>query len=1040
MNKNLKVISSLAMAGILAATGISTVSAATTKSLGVYRKVVEGKAIVPYVLASANDKVAVQDLNNEFGVTLSNGTIVKTGTTFNKSGEEHTVVVYGDVNSDGRVNVNDVTETAKAVFKAPTGIVKEAADVAHDGKINVNDVTTLAKFIVKKEALNISLKSEEEQTNYTYALKANENNVINSENESATKVVITPKSEFVAETYTIQVVKEDRKTVVREVAKVTFTGNANEKTVTKELDFSDSNVTDGKYIVRLELGGKTVGEVNVEKHADTTNLKANVMATRVGSDNAVVSLESAENAKIVKIYCTIASAKPAKNDVVEKGRAIAVTNNVLRETSITNNDVASSGQSLYYVLEDSYGNRTEGSVIIPNDNAIAATTTIETIAAQESQNKFDITLNAVPADSKNIVVTLYKDGKAIDTATVATTTAKATADFTSVIKEVGTYTVKAYVEATATEKQSATVDSAATAENAGKIVVSKLAQVTDVKVDVENSKITWKDASNKDANYEVTVLEPEKVDGKYTGKYVTKEVLSADKVDATKKEATLPAITANTSYRVQVVAKNVSKRVLDSEAATSNDFFTVATPAAPTVDNQSLEKAVKLTGIAKSELAGDSNATISYAVEVYNVEGNETKLVATKSVMLTKTEGQNTYETVVDGLEAGKTYKFVLTLTINGVTKKAPITAGDVIVKNSIAINGLTVNEAATEANQGEIYTNGTKAYINGETIENINVFSTEYQAILNDIVKGLKTGDKVTISGNNIKLELNHNASATTALGASIKGRNVEVIGNGYYRTLTTADKASKVVLGATNERGYFAISTALNAEEVVLEGVTLQSTVGTYTVKGNTTTTINGVVAKVSKDTKVTPVSGKLTVVASDSNLELSTNADLALEISGEKDLALRQTGNITINAKNGDITLTSPKATVTGNLNVTVENGELNVTADTLAGAKNVVVNNAKGETTTVVANLKATAPFTTTAAVKVKAILDTYAETESLDTVSDLTVASGKTAKEVADFVKGLGISEEADASIEISDGVVTLTFEGIVTNYKVLGIN
>ncbi len=42
-----------------------------------------------------------------------------------------------------------------------------------------------------------------------------------------------------------------------------------------------------------------------------------------------------------------------------------------------------------------------------------------------------------------------------------------------------------------------------------------------------------------------------------------------------------------------------------------------------------------------------------------------------------------------------------------------------------------------------------------------------------------------------------------------------------------------------------------------------------------------------------------------------------------------------------KNGDTTLTSPKATVAGNINVTIENGELNVTADTLAGAKNVVV---------------------------------------------------------------------------------------------------
>ena len=59
------------------------------------------------------------------------------------------------------------------------------------------------------------------------------------------------------------------------------------------------------------------------------------------------------------------------------------------------------------------------------------------------------------------------------------------------------------------------------------------------------------------------------------------------------------------------------------------------------------------------------------------------------------------------------------------------------------------------------------KLILMGETIENIGVFSAEYQAILNDIVKRSKTGDKVTISGNNIKLELNHNASATTALGS---------------------------------------------------------------------------------------------------------------------------------------------------------------------------------------------------------------------------------------------------------------------------------
>jgi len=1051
VNKNLKVISSLAMAGILAATGISTVSAATTKSLGVYRKLVEGKTVVPYVLASSDNTITAKNVKEEYGnvtISLADGSIVKTGTTFKKAGEEHTVVIYGDVNADGRVNVNDVTETAKAVFNTPTKVIKEAADVDHDGTINVNDVTTLAKFVVVKgTTLDIQLEKEPvEEVNYDYTVAVNANNIVNNVSIDAVKVVVTPKEAFKEETYTVEVVKEDGKTVVSEIASESFTGNSNEKTHTVTLDFSDTDVKDGNYIVRLKLDTKVVGEVAVEKHTDVSKLKANVVAKRAGSNDVVVSLESAADAKIVKMYCTIGDSADTTIANVVKGTALTVTNNTIPEKLITNGNVKQTAQVLSYVLEDIYGNKVVASVAIPADNATESTTTVEGIAAQASDNKFDITLNK-DLSSRKVVVTLYQDGKAVDTIKVTTSTSKvAVADFSAVIKEVGTYTVKAYVAASSTEKQSATVDSAATAENAGKIVVSKLAQVSNVKVDVAKKTITWEDNTNKDVNYTVTILRPTKDElGDYTSEDGETNVadVTVTTIDSTKKTAVLPTVADNTSYKVEVVAtpKTASSRVLDSEGATSSSFFTVAVPTTPTVDSTSLEKAVKLTGIQKAKLIGDKNATINYAVEVYKVEANETVLVSTKPVTITKTEGQSTYEAVVNGLEAGKSYKFVLAVTMNGVTAKSAITAtATTIAKEAIAISGLTVNTAATEAKQGEIKVDGTAAYINGESIANIDVFSTEYQALLTDIVAGLKTGDKVTISGNNVTVVLGGNSSASTDFGDAIEGKTVEITGNKYYRTITTsaAKKAEKVVLNT----GCFSIGTALQAKEVVLNGTNLLSTVGDYTVKANQNVTLNGVVTKVSKDTKVTPTTGTLTVGASDSNLEFNTNADLDIAISGEDGLELQQRGSITIASKGGNITLTSPKAAVVGNINVTIENGTLDVTEATLKGAKNIVVNNVKNDTTTeatvVTANLKAVAPITTSKAVKVKAILDAYdAETEELTAVDGVTVGTGKTGKEVVDFVRGLGISEAADASIEVSaTGVITLTFNGNVTNYTV----
>ena len=72
MNKRLKIVSSLALAGMLVTSslGINKVLATTaednytTNPVAVYRNLVEGKTVVPFVLVNKDDVLTVKDVKS----------------------------------------------------------------------------------------------------------------------------------------------------------------------------------------------------------------------------------------------------------------------------------------------------------------------------------------------------------------------------------------------------------------------------------------------------------------------------------------------------------------------------------------------------------------------------------------------------------------------------------------------------------------------------------------------------------------------------------------------------------------------------------------------------------------------------------------------------------------------------------------------------------------------------------------------------------------------------------------------------------------
>ena len=104
---------------------------------------------------TGNDLVnRVKSINSNSNVRLSNNGILGTGNTItiNSNGDErtYTVIIYGDANGDGKVDIFDLVRTQKIILRTinPNSVTKSASDANRDGKVDIFDLVRIQKHIL----------------------------------------------------------------------------------------------------------------------------------------------------------------------------------------------------------------------------------------------------------------------------------------------------------------------------------------------------------------------------------------------------------------------------------------------------------------------------------------------------------------------------------------------------------------------------------------------------------------------------------------------------------------------------------------------------------------------------------------------------------------------------------------------------------------------------------------------------------------------------------------------------------------------------
>lgn len=938
MNKKLKVVSSLALAGLMALNVCNPKTLATeiqdeikTSPVGIYKQLVENKTIVPFVLANAEDCVTFKEIatSEKFAnVTKFNGaaipndnTVVRTGDTFTANGKEYTVVIYGDVNKDGFVDVNDALQVKQYYVGNVEldNVQLEAADVRNNADVDVNDALDMQKFYVGSLASVIDKLPDMEDEKYDYSLSVNEG-IINNQNVTSSKV-------------TVNVAQVSDKDVSLTLNVKGLDVNGKDKVVTKpltitknttkvEVDGIDvSDLVDGVLSVELVAGvdkdAEVVGTTTVIKNTEAP-AATNVNTKRTATRTATLSLEGYGKNDITKVYYVIGDSISDIKDA----KTIEVSNNKVENYEISNELTEGASANVTFILENKYGSRSVAeTVVIAKDNANQATAVKElkaTVTDGVATGKFTW------KDEKNTgaayVVNILKDNKVI----AFTTTTEKEINISSNATETGTYKITVQVKGTANIEASETVTS-------DEIVVSKLEAVKNVKLENKEDGKTYLTYENPNKEGTFKEIKVQLISLDNDGKETTPTLVTPDD----KGVITLPQ--DNTIYFVKiiVVANDGQVSLINSDEATSNKIYTLTTTApsltVDTVKDTSVEctvsDSIAITGI-KTE----------YKVEIYDASNADNKdttkaqytKLSEKNVELSK-EGK----IVIDGLESNKKYAFKLITTVEGNKLESDYTSTVNTKATMPAISNLTVatDEKDAKENTGKIFADTNKMIINKTVYDNTyGIYPTEFASVVS-LVKKFEAGDVISINEKTITATLNDKES--TRKFGDLKD---------YTLNVTCNNKFAKTISGTFKETNLNGTGAIYDLSGVTADAINVNSDVevkGDKIYNVNSKAIINGVKVSTVAKTTISANAQNLTVTPNTESNTLGFESDETLTINfvGSKDQTSIQKGTINVVANKG-VTITT-NCNIAASMNVTVAEGTVDLTADALNGSKKVTI---------------------------------------------------------------------------------------------------
>lgn len=999
MNKSLKVVSSVALAGMLAINVLNPITLAKsvddrydTRLAGTY------KGMAQFVLANKNDYVTYREIANSdkftnvesfkgAGVPSNDNELAQTGDKFVADGKEYTVVVYGGVDkSSDRLTQDDALKILKhftGSSKMTNAAELEAANVDRtNDRITQDDALQVLKYftgststLIKGNLPHDEIGDEEDQ-NFTIEMTTDYIN-----NQSLTsgpdfKIKITNPLETRKTGLKLQIEGLDiNGNKITLVGANTITIDANSVS-TSAVSFGstpkDTNngnktlndcVNGTLKVTLLESDGTTViRTTTVEKRAADTNI-ANIKTNRLNSIEAEISFEGMGEYDVKNVYYTLDGTTPDTD--CEK---IEVTGNKVTNKKIDlpiSGAGTSTNYTFTYLVEDIYGNQSDGTdtatILTPEDQAKQQDKVKVTLdTAVTNKVKFNVkTLDGTADNTEDLKYVLYKNGKIIANGDVTSDQEKIEIASGS-LDGVGTYKISVIVVGDTTKP----ADSEATDVEFEVKQLPSISNITIAKDENNKLKIDWSKSSDEENcnGYTITIYEVDANGEATIAKTVTTNANAAinPAVNVTSDNtyvfgASSGNLAENKAYIAKITANAGNVFYTNSEETTSNQLFVlsasdlaitnVGTPTAGVINDTDITpNTIKLSVTSgKTALPG-----VKYMVNVYKDNGASDLAIRYTDKKSKEYTINSDGDIIVDTyLQPGQKYGIELEEVIGDVVNKTAIIPVTTKVAAPV-VNGLTVaqyvadtessaytNKIAVDSN--DIYINGVKYTLGGD-------YNTELTNI-KTIVSQLVAGDKLTIDNDIVTIILKDNKNKALSFGTALDGKKVVISDPTKSEKTITATAPTKMTLQGTN--ALYNVE-AVGSEVEVDSGVIKLTTDGAnqnVTLNPNCNVAINGLTVSNTAKTKLVVAdanTANVTANTETNTLGFTTNGALALTITGLANLTSVQNGAININAA-GNVSVTASNVNVQAQINVTTSAGTVNLTNTTLNGIKKITVSN-------------------------------------------------------------------------------------------------